>query len=148
MPAADVTQLAPLLVVAAALIRADGRVLVQQRPIDKHHGGLWEFPGGKVEPGETPEAALVRELNEELGIVVPGDALTALTFASVPGPDRPLVLLLYHVMRWAGEPRAIEAPAIRWVATADLYDLPMPPADAPFVALLANNGTDCRLMAR
>lgn len=126
-----------LLVVAAALVRADGRVLVQQRPAGKHHGGLWEFPGGKIEAGEAPEAALVRELEEELGIRVDPADLAPLTFASEPRPDRHLVLLLYRATQWQGEPRAIEATELRWATTAELRLLPMPPADAPFVGLLA-----------
>lgn len=126
-----------LLVVAAALVRDDGRLLVQQRPIGKQHGGLWEFPGGKVEPGESPEAALVRELGEELGIVVAQAALTPLTFASEPGDGRNLVLLLYRVTDWAGEPRAIEAAALRWGWPAELRNLPMPPADGPFLDVLS-----------
>jgi 8-oxo-dGTP diphosphatase len=125
-----------LLVVAAALIRADGRILVQQRPPEKHHGGLWEFPGGKIERGETPEAALSRELREELGIAVAAPDLTPLAFASEPAGARHLVLLLFHATRWSGEPQAIEAAAIRWVEAADLRALAMPPADQPFVAVI------------
>jgi 8-oxo-dGTP diphosphatase len=125
-----------LLVVAAALIDAQGRVLVQQRPAGKQHAGLWEFPGGKIEPGETPPAALVRELAEELGIRVDPAALTALTFASEPAGERQLILLLYRVAQWQGEPRALEAAALRWVTPAALRTLPMPPADTPLVAVL------------
>jgi 8-oxo-dGTP diphosphatase len=138
MSPANPTQLLPLVVVAAALTRADGRILVQQRPADKHHGGLWEFPGGKVEPGETLEAALIRELGEELGILVSRTALKPLAFASEPDGPRPLLLLLYRVTSWLGEPRAVEAPAIRWVRPAELGALSMPPADAPFVVLLGH----------
>lgn len=92
----------PMLVVAAALIAADGRILVQQRPLDKHHGGLWEFPGGKVEPGETPEAALARELAEELGIGVEAADLYPVAFSRGSAGDRPMVLLLYRAERWEG----------------------------------------------
>lgn len=138
MPAANRTSLPPLLVVAAALVRNDGRVLVQQRPTDRRHGGLWEFPGGKVEAGEAPETALARELGEELGIVVaPGD-LVPLAFSSDPAGARSLVLLLYRLTVWSGEPQAIEAPAIRWLRRAELVDLPMPPADLPLIPALTN----------
>ncbi len=138
MPGADDTQLPALLVVAAALTREDGRVLVQQRPAHKHHGGLWEFPGGKVELGEAPEAALVRELAEELGVIVSPEHLSPLTFSSEANGGRPLVLLLYRVERWIGEPYPTEAPAIRWVASLDLYGLAMPPADIPLREVLAD----------
>jgi 8-oxo-dGTP diphosphatase len=125
-------------VVAAALIDPAGRVLMQQRPVDKAHGGLWEFPGGKVEPGESPEAALVRELREELDISVDVAALTPATFASVPvDGGRHLLLLLYAVSGWTGVPRAIEASALRWGLPADLASLPMPPADIPLLAALS-----------
>lgn len=125
-----------LLVAAAALIDPAGQVLVQQRPAGKAMAGLWEFPGGKREPGETPEAALARELAEELGIVVdPADCHPA-AFASAPMGDRHLLLLLYVVRRWRGEVRAIEASALRWAVPAALADLPMPPADRPLVAAL------------
>jgi 8-oxo-dGTP diphosphatase len=147
MSGANTTQFLPLVVVAAALTRADGRILVQQRPEDKHHGGLWEFPGGKVEPGETLEAALVRELDEELGILVSRAALEPLAFASQPDGARPLLLLLYGVTSWAGEPRAVEAPAIRWVLPAELGALSMPPADQPFVALLRDRRPQSALLA-
>lgn len=141
MPADQGTRPSPLLVVAAALTKADGRVLVQQRPAGKQHAGLWEFPGGKVEGGECPEAALVRELAEELGISVPGGALTPLAFSTEAGAGRLLVLLLYRVRMWSGKPRPIEAPAIRWVSPAELVSLPMPPADVPLVAALTSDRT-------
>ncbi|WBH17611.1 (deoxy)nucleoside triphosphate pyrophosphohydrolase [Sphingomonas radiodurans] len=127
-----------MLVVAAALVRGDGRILVQQRPPGKQHAGLWEFPGGKIEPGEHPEAALVRELAEELGIDVDPVDFVPLMFASEALGERHLVLLLYRVMRWKGEPRAIEATELRWVTITELRMLPMPPADAPFVEILAH----------
>ena len=123
----------PLLVVAAAMFDADGRVLVQRRPPGKHHGGLWEFPGGKIEHGETPEAALVRELGEELGVGVdPGDPVP-FGFASEP----PVVLLLYRLDCWRGEPCALETDAVlAWYHSAALATLPMPPADAALVRLI------------
>jgi 8-oxo-dGTP diphosphatase len=125
-----------LLVAAAALIDRHGAVLVQQRPAGKALAGLWEFPGGKVEPGETPEAALVRELAEELGIAVETATLRPIAFATHPAGERHLVLLLYLISVWRGEPRAIEAAALRWAAPAVLRTLPMPPADAPLIDTL------------
>lgn len=125
-----------VLVVAAALYDADGRVLLGQRPANKSLGGLWEFPGGKVEPGEAPEAALVRELAEELAIEVDGAALEPLTFASFAYPDFHLLMPLWAVRRWRGEPRAVEAQALAWALPADMDRYPMPPADAPLVAWL------------
>jgi 8-oxo-dGTP diphosphatase len=125
-----------MIVVAAAITASDGRVLVQRRPAGKAHGGLWEFPGGKVDPGETPEAALVRELAEELGIAVAPAALTPIAFASEPAGDRHILLLLYRVRRWSGEPRALAADALAWRLPADMVALPMPPADRPLVSAL------------
>ena len=133
---------ASLFVVAAALVDAAGRVLVQQRPVGKELAGLWEFPGGKVEPGETPEAALVRELAEELGIVVAVDALRPLTFASQPLADRHLLLLLYLCRDWAGAPQPLDAVALAWHAPSELRALAMPPADLPFIAVLEAALTD------
>jgi len=128
---------APLFpVVAAALTDRDGRVLVQQRPAGKHMAGLWEFPGGKVEPGETPEAALIREIEEELGIAIDATTLVPLTFASAPLGERHLLLLLYLCREWRGEPQALDAAALKWVRPADMRDLAMPPADQPFIAML------------
>ena len=131
-------------VVAAALIDEQGRVLLQQRPPGKAMGGLWEFPGGKIDPGERPEGALVRELAEELGIAVEGDALAPAAFASAPLEERHLLLLLYTVRRWSGVPRALEATALAWVRPADMRALAMPPADVPLVdsleRLLADRG--------
>ena len=129
---------APLLlpVVAAALVDLEGRVLLQQRPEGKSLAGLWEFPGGKVEPGETPEAALIRELEEELAIVVPHACLAPATFASTPLGDRHLLLLLYITRKWTGVPRALEATALRWVKPNEMHALPMPPADRPLIGLL------------
>ena len=128
-----------MLVVAAALIDAEGRVLMARRPVGKQHGGLWEFPGGKVEPGETPQAALIRELREELGVEIDPDALTPTAFSESPG-DRHLLLLLYRCRSWRGEPRALDAAEIRWVAPGRLAELDMPPADRPLAEALAAEG--------
>jgi len=124
-------------VVAVALTDAQGRVLIAQRPFDKEHGGLWEFPGGKIEPGESPEAALVRELREELGVTIAPEHLAPLTFSSAGRGARHLLLLLYRCTSWEGEPRALDAAAIRWVEPGALADYDMPPADRPFVSVLA-----------
>ena len=127
----------PLLVVAGAL-RRDDRWLMQQRPAHKAHGGLYEFPGGKVEPGEHPAAALARELDEELDIRVDASDCHPLGFATSDAPDaRPLVMLLYRVARWQGEPRAVEASALVWEPAVLLARRPMPPVDVPLVAMLA-----------
>ncbi|HEX8302605.1 MAG TPA: (deoxy)nucleoside triphosphate pyrophosphohydrolase [Sphingomonas sp.] len=125
-----------LLVVAAALIHRDGRVLVQQRPLGKPMAGLWEFPGGKVEPGEFPEAALARELAEELGIGLDTSRLVPLTFASEALDGRHLVLLLYTLREWSGIPEPRHATALRWAKPAELRLLEMPPADLPFIPIL------------
>ncbi|WP_028966480.1 (deoxy)nucleoside triphosphate pyrophosphohydrolase [Sphingomonas phyllosphaerae] len=122
-----------MLVVAAALIDDAGRCLMQQRPHDKRHGGLWEFPGGKVEPGEHPAAALVRELDEELAIRVAGEALVPVGFAT----DMPVTMLLYRCAAWRGTPRALAAEALCWDTPAALARLPMPPVDVPLLAALA-----------
>lgn len=126
----------PLLVVAVALIDPDGRVLLQQRPPGKPMAGLWEFPGGKVEPGETPEAALVRELEEELGIRTHASCLAPATFASEALGERHLLLLLYVCRKWEGMPEARHATALKWVRPAQIYALEMPPADLPLIGLL------------
>lgn len=123
-------------VVAAALIDGDGRLLVQQRPAGKPMAGLWEFPGGKVEVGETPEAALIRELHEELGIEVAQADLTPAVFASEPLGARHLLLLVYLCRTWVGVPTAHHAAALQWVQPAELHGLDMPPADAPLIPLL------------
>lgn len=125
-----------LMVVAAALIDRDGRVLVQQRPPGKPMAGLWEFPGGKVEPGELPEAALVRELTEELGIAVESACLAPATFASEALGERHLILLLYALRKWSGVPVAHHASALKWVRPLELHALEMPPADKPLIGLL------------
>ncbi|MEY4239383.1 MAG: hypothetical protein RL339_1984 [Pseudomonadota bacterium] len=116
-------------VVAAALIAANGRILVHQRKAGADLGGLWEFPGGKVEPGETPDSALVRELAEELAIAVDAADLVYLAEASEPG--NPHVILLYTCRRWQGEPACLVGEAIAWVTPADLLTLDMPPLDVP-----------------
>ncbi|KAA9015889.1 (deoxy)nucleoside triphosphate pyrophosphohydrolase [Sphingobium limneticum] len=126
----------PLMVVAVALVDADGRVLLQQRPPGKAMADLWEFPGGKVEPGETPEAALVRELEEELGIETHASCLAPATFASEPLGDRHLLLLLYVCRKWKGVPEARHATALKWLKPAHMYALDMPPADLPLIGLL------------
>lgn len=127
---------APLLVVAAALIDADGRVLVQQRPAGKAMAGLWEFPGGKIEPGEGPEAALVRELAEELGIDVEAACLAPAAFASEENGAGQLILLLYACRKWRGTPEARHAAALSWLRPLELHRLDMPPADRPLIGLL------------
>jgi len=123
-------------VVAAALVDDQGRVLLQQRAPDRHMAGLWEFPGGKVEAGELPEAALVRELKEELGIDAEAAALSPACFASAPLGDRHMILLLYLCRTWRGDPRPLDATALRWVLPADMDALAMPPADQPLIGLL------------
>jgi 8-oxo-dGTP diphosphatase len=125
-----------LLVAAAALVDADGRVLICQRPEGKQLAGLWEFPGGKVEAGETPEACLIRELEEELGIAVTHACLAPFVFASHEYESFHLLMPLYLVRRWTGTITAREHKALAWVKPAKLGDYPMPPADAPLVAWL------------
>ncbi len=122
-----------LLVAACALIDADGRVLLAQRPAGKPMAGLWEFPGGKVEPGENPEASLIRELHEELGIVVSEPCLAPLTFASHSYPEFHLLMPLYVCRRWDGMVRPREGQALAWVRPLKLRDYPMPPADEPLI---------------
>lgn len=124
------------MVVAAALADRDGRVLLQQRRPGRAMAGLWEFPGGKVEPGERPEAALVRELEEELGIHVAPAALAPAAFASAENGGRHMLLLLYLCRDWRGEPRALDASALKWLRPAEMAALPMPPADEPLIPLL------------
>lgn len=125
-----------ILVAAVALVDPDGRVLVAQRPEGKAMAGLWEFPGGKVEPGETPEAALMRELSEELGIETWQSCLAPLTFASHAYPDFHLLMPLFACRRWQGTPQGREGQALRWVRPHDLSGLPMPPADLPLIPIL------------
>ena len=126
-------QMPLLLVAAVALIDADNRVLIAQRPAGKTMAGLWEFPGGKVESGERPEETLIRELDEELGIAVKEECLAPLTFASHAYEDFHLLMPLYACRRWDGFVQAREGQALRWVRARSLSDYPMPPADAPLV---------------
>jgi 8-oxo-dGTP diphosphatase len=123
-------------VAAVALVDGEGRVLVQRRPPGKPLADLWEFPGGKVEAGETPESALIRELREELAIEVTGACLAPATFASHPLGDKHLILLLYVCRRWTGTPQPLAASELRWVRPVGLHALDMPPADKPLPALL------------
>lgn len=137
MPIADTPHVRPLLLVAAAaLIDPQGRVLIAQRPAHKALGGLWEFPGGKVEPGESPEAALVRELKEELAVIVEPDALDPFAFASHAYADFHLLMPLYTAKDWRGAPVAQEAQALAWVKPAELRAYAMPPADEVLVQRL------------
>ncbi|HEY1736309.1 MAG TPA: (deoxy)nucleoside triphosphate pyrophosphohydrolase, partial [Methylovirgula sp.] len=124
------------LVAAAALIDADHRVLISQRPEGKSLAGLWEFPGGKVEPGERPEVALIRELDEELGIKVEEACLAPLTFASHAYAEFHLLMPLYVCRRWQGLVVPREGQALKWARPADLRAYPMPPADAPLIPAL------------
>ena len=125
-----------VLVVAVALIDAEGRVLLAQRPEGKSLAGLWEFPGGKVELGETPEAALIRELREELGIDTWQSCLAPLTFASHSYDDFHLLMPLFVCRVWKGNPAPCEGQELTWVRPARLGDYPMPAADIPLVAML------------
>jgi 8-oxo-dGTP diphosphatase len=125
-----------LLVSAVALIDPDGRVLLAQRPEGKSLAGLWEFPGGKVEPNETPEAALIRELKEELDIDTWTSCLAPLTFASHSYADFHLLMPLFACRRWQGMVRATEGQQLAWVAPNRLRDYPMPPADLPLIPIL------------
>jgi len=123
-------------VVAAALVDGEGRVLLQRRAPGRAMAGLWEFPGGKVEADELPEAALARELREELGIETGPESLVPACFASAPVGDRHMVLLLYLCRSWAGEPRPLDASALKWLRPGDMKPDEMPPADRPLVAML------------
>lgn len=122
-----------VLVAAVALIDADGRVLIAQRPEGKAMAGLWEFPGGKFEPGESPEDCLVRELAEELGISVKPECLAPLTFASYCYSDFHLLMPLWICRRWEGQVSGREGQALKWVRPTKLRDYPMPPADEPLI---------------
>ena len=122
-----------VLVAAVALIDADGRVLLAKRPEGKQLGGLWEFPGGKVETGERPETALIRELKEELGIDVAESCLAPLTFASHAYEDFHLLMPLYACRRWKGQVSGAEGQELAWVRPLKLKDYPMPPADLPLI---------------
>jgi 8-oxo-dGTP diphosphatase len=125
-----------LLVVAAALVDAQDRVLVAQRPPGKQLAGLWEFPGGKLDPGERPEEALTRELAEELGVIVETRDLAPLTFASHAYEAFHLLMPLYLCRHWRGEPQAREGQALAWARPSELDAAVMPPADAPLIAPL------------
>lgn len=127
-----------LLVVACALVDTDRRVLIAQRPEGKHMAGMWEFPGGKLEPGETPEAALIRELREELAVETKEACLAPLSFASHSYEHMHLLMPLYVCRRWQGMPVAREHKALKWVRPQALRDYPMPPADEPLIAALCD----------
>jgi 8-oxo-dGTP diphosphatase len=125
-----------VLVAAVALIDPDGRVLLAQRPPGKHLAGMWEFPGGKVQPGESPEAALIRELAEELDIQTDAKCLAPFTFASHAYEDFHLLMPLYLCRVWQGIARPMEGQKLAWVRAAQLTDYDMPPADIPLIAML------------
>ncbi len=125
-----------VLVSAVALIDIEGRVLLAQRPEGKSMAGLWEFPGGKIEPGETPEAALIRELHEELGIDTWASCLAPLTFASHSYSDFHLLMPLFACRKWQGIPQSKEGQALKWVRANDLRSYPMPAADVPLIPIL------------
>ena len=125
-----------VLVSAVALIDADGRVLLAQRPEGKSMAGLWEFPGGKVEAGETPEEALIRELQEELGINTWESCLAPLTFASHAYPSFHLLMPLFACRKWEGTPTPKEGQTLKWARKEELRDFPMPPADVPIIPIL------------
>ncbi len=125
-----------VLVAACALVDSDRRVLLAQRPEGKPMAGLWEFPGGKVEPGESPEETVIRELAEELGVHARADCLAPLSFASHAYPDFHLVMPLFVCRRYEGTPEAREGQRLRWVRPAQMRELPMPPADLPLVPVL------------
>jgi 8-oxo-dGTP diphosphatase len=129
-----------VLVAAVALIDRNGRILLQRRRLGGEHGGLWEFPGGKVEPGESPQTAALREVEEELGVRLDPEAIRPLTFASdaqaPPAPRRSYVILLYTCRAWQGEAECREGEEIRWFAAEELGQLEMPPLDYPLAAAL------------
>lgn len=125
-----------VLVSAVALIDADGRILIAQRPEGKSMAGLWEFPGGKVELSETPEVALIRELQEELGIDTWASCLAPLTFASHTYDDFHLLMPLFACRKWEGTPHSREGQTLKWVRANQLRDYPMPPADIPLIPIL------------
>ena len=125
-----------ILVVAVVLIDRDGRVLLSQRPSGKSMAGLWEFPGGKVENGEVPEEALIRELKEELGIDTWSSCLAPLSFASHSYKDFHLLMPVFVCRKWVGSPTPMEGQALKWVNRDKLKDYPMPPADIPMIAVI------------
>ena len=125
-----------ILVSAVALVDADGRILLAQRPAHKSMGGLWEFPGGKIEAGESPEAALIRELQEELDINTSESCLAPLSFASHAYDDFHLLMMLFVCRRWHGHPRPVEGGTLKWVKPNQLRDYPMPPADIPLIPVI------------
>ena len=127
-----------VLVVACALVDRDNRVLIAQRPAHKEMGGLWEFPGGKIEPGETPEQAIRRELEEELGVQTREACLAPLAFASHSYESFHLLMPFFICRKWSGQPRALEHQALRWVKARDLRHHDMPPADEPLIAHLCD----------
>lgn len=129
----------PVLVSAVALFDADGRVLLTQRPPGKTMAGLWEFPGGKIEPGETPEAALAREMREELGIDICERCASPLTFVSHAYDDFHLLMMLYVCRKWEGIPTPLEGQKITWKFPREMTALPMPPADVPLVGALIDS---------
>ena len=129
-------QLPIITVAAAALVNASGEILIAQRPAGKSMAGLWEFPGGKLEPGETPEAALIRELSEELGIDTDHSCLSPVAFASHSYPKFHLMMPVFAIRQWRGEISGREGQAIQWIKPRQLWDLPMPPADEPIIPLL------------
>ena len=132
-----------ILVVAAAIFDSAGKILMQRRPLEKAHGGLWEFPGGKVEPGESPESALLREIDEELGIALDPAGLFPLTFASdpalPPAPRAPHVILLYTCSTWRGKPHCREGGELDWFAPEALEGLEMPPLDYPLARMVISS---------
>ena len=137
MPTTEANPTLPLVLVSAvALIDTDGRILLAQRPAHKSMGGLWEFPGGKIETGESPEVALIRELQEELDINTSESCLAPLSFASHAYDDFHLLMMLFACRRWHGSPRPVEGGTLKWVRPNQLRDYPMPPADIPLIPVL------------
>jgi len=137
MPITEASGGLPIILVSAvALVDRDGRVLLAQRPEGKPMAGLWEFPGGKIEAGETPEAALIRELGEELDINTAASCLAPLTFASHSYDDFHLLMMLFVCRKWEGHPKPVEGGQLKWVRASALRDYPMPPADIPLIPVL------------
>ena len=139
MPTTEAKSQFPLVLVSAvALVDIDGRILLAQRPAHKSMGGLWEFPGGKIEADESPEAALIRELHEELDINTSESCLAPLSFASHAYDDFHLLMMLFVCRRWHGQPRPVEGGTLKWVRPNQLRDYPMPPADIPLIPVLGD----------